>query len=186
VPAGAPDKSGNTALKIILGVVAFFLLVTLLGIGSCVYIGYRVSRKAREYTRNANLGPPARVRDACSLVTKEEVGDALGTTISEANGGTAGCRYTVSAGNNQALGIQVTWQGGALAMNIAGMALRGVAGSVGSFQPVAGIGDEAYVGPLGSTMMFRKGDVMVNMDLRMAGNNVDAAKAIAQKILSRL
>jgi hypothetical protein len=122
----------------------------------------------------------------CSLVTKEEVGDALGTTISEASGGTSSCQYTAAAGNNQALGVQVTWQGGALAMKFAGMALKGVAGGVGGFQPVAGIGDEAYVGPMGSTLMFRKGDVMVNIDLRMVGNNVDAAKVIAQKILARL
>jgi hypothetical protein len=39
---------------------------------------------------------------------------------------------------------------------------------------------------MGSALMFRKGDVMVNLDLRMAGNNVEAAKAIAQKIASKL
>jgi hypothetical protein len=66
------------------------------------------------------------------------------------------------------------------------MAFKGVAGGVGGFQSVAGIGDEAYAGPMGSTLMFRKGDVMVNIDLRMVGNNVDAAKVIAQKILARL
>lgn len=71
-------------------------------------------------------------------------------------------------------------------MKIAGMAFKGVAGSVGSFQPVAGIGDEAYVGPMGSTLMFRESDVMVNMDLRVVGNNVDAAKVITRKIVSRL
>jgi hypothetical protein len=167
-------------------VLAFFFLVALLGIGSCVYVGYRVSKRAREYTRSESYGRATRERNVCSLVTKEEVGEALGTTISDASGGTASCQYTLSAGNNQALGIQVTWQGGALAMKFAGMALKGVAGNVGSFQPVAGIGDEAYVGPMGSTLMFRKGDVMVTLDLRMVGNNVDAAKVIAQKIVSRL
>jgi len=193
-PGAAPTKSGNTALKIIVGLLAFFALVTLLGIGSCVYIGYRVRKRARELsqtyhydtTQSASSGRAARARDVCSLVTKEEVGEALGTTISEASGGTSSCQYTLSAGNNQALGVQVTWQGGALAMKFASMAFKGVAGGAGGFQPVAGLGDEAYVGPMGSTLMFRKGDVMVNLDLRMVGNNAEAAKVIAQKIVARL
>jgi hypothetical protein len=193
-PGAAPAKSGSAVVKIIVGLLAFFALVTLLGIGSCVYVGYRVRKRARELsqtyrydtTQSATSRRAAAARDVCSLVTKEEVGEALGTTISEASGGTSSCQYTAAAGNNQALGVQVTWQGGALAMKFAGMALKGVAGGVGGFQSVAGIGDEAYVGPMGSTLMFRKGDVMVNIDLRMVGNNVDAAKVIAQKILARL
>jgi hypothetical protein len=140
-----------------------------------------------EAAQSATSGPAATARDVCSLVTKEEVGEALGTTMSEAPAGTSSCRYTSSVGNNQALAVQVTWQGGTLAMKFAAMAFnKGVAGGVAGFQQVAGIGDEAYVGPMGSTLMFRKGDVMVNIDLRMVGNNVDAAKVIAQKIAARL
>jgi hypothetical protein len=51
---------------------------------------------------------------------------------------------------------------------------------------VAGIGDEAYIAPMGTTLMFRKGDVLVNLQLHMVGNNVDAVKAIAQKIVASL
>jgi hypothetical protein len=181
-------------LKIIVGLLAFFALVTLLAIGSCVYGVYQVRKRARQLsqtyhfdtTQSATSGRAAAARDVCSLVTKEEVGEALGTTISEATGGTSSCQYTAAAGNNQALGVVVTWQGGAMAMKFAGMAFKGVSGGAAAFQPVAGIGDEAYVGPMGSTLMFRKGDVMVNLDLRMVGNNVDAAKVIAQKIAARL
>jgi hypothetical protein len=39
---------------------------------------------------------------------------------------------------------------------------------------------------MGTTLMFRKGDVLVNLQLHMVGNNVDAAKVIAQKIVARL
>ena len=46
--------------------------------------------------------------------------------------------------------------------------------------------DEAYVVPTGSALRFGNGDVMVNLDLRMVGNNVEAAKVIAQKIAARL
>ncbi len=193
-PVAAPAKSGNTALKIIVALLAFFALVTLLGVGSCVYLSYRVRKRAREFsqtyrydmTQGATSGRAAAVREVCTLATKEEVGEAFGTTVSEASGGTTHCRYTLSGGSNQALSVQVTWQGGAVAMKIAGMAMKSVAGGVGGFQPATGIGDEAYAGPMGSMLMFRKGDVMVNLDLRLAGNNLDAAKAIAQKIAARL
>jgi hypothetical protein len=181
-------------VKIILWVLAIFALIMVLGIGSCVYFTYQVRKKARqlsqtyrfEMTQGTTSERAATGRDVCSLVTKEEVGEALGTTIAEVSGGTTNCRYTLSTGNNQVLTVQVTWQGGALAMKIAAMAFKGVAGGVGGFQPVPGIGDEAYTGPMGSSFMFRKGDVMVNIDLRMAGNNAEAAKVIAQKIAARL
>jgi hypothetical protein len=193
-PGPAPAKSGSPVVKIIVGLLAFLALVTLLGIGSCVYVGYRVRKRARELsqayhydmTQSATSGRATTGREVCSLVTKEEVGAAFGTTVSEASGRSSNCQYTLSAGNNQVLAVQVTWQGGALAMKLAGMALKGVAGGVGGFQSVAGIGDEAYAGPMGSSLMFRKGDVMVNLDLRMVGNNVEAAKVIAQKIVGRL
>jgi len=57
---------------------------------------------------------------------------------------------------------------------------------VGGFQSVAGIGAEAYAGPMGSSLMFHKGDVMANRDLRRAGNHVEAAEGIAQIIVGRL
>jgi hypothetical protein len=181
-------------VKIIVGLLAFFALVTLLGIGSCVYVGYRVRKRARELsqtyrfdtTQSATSGRAATARDVCSLVTKEEVGDALGTTMSEAPGGTSNCQYTSSAGNNQALDVHVTWQGGAMALKFSRMALKATEGGQEFFQPVAGIGDEAYIAPMGTTLMFRKGDVLVNLQLHMVGNNVDAVKAIAQKIAARL
>jgi hypothetical protein len=39
---------------------------------------------------------------------------------------------------------------------------------------------------MGTTLMFRKGDALVNLQLHMVGNNVEAAKAIARKIIARL
>jgi hypothetical protein len=171
-------------------VLTFLVLITLLGIGSCVYV---LRKKARELSRtyhyevtqSVSSGRAARARDVCSLVTKDEVGEALGTTISEASGGTSRCRYR-SSGNIQALDVSVTWQGAALALKFARMALKGTAGGQEFFQPVAGIGDEAYIAPMGTTLMFRKGDVLVNLQLHMVGDNVEAVKAIAQKIAARL
>jgi hypothetical protein len=66
------------------------------------------------------------------------------------------------------------------------MALKGAMGRAGAVRPVAGIGDEAYAGRKGSTLMFRKGDVLVNLEVHMDGNDFRAAKVIAQKIVTRL
>jgi hypothetical protein len=181
-------------VKIIVVLLAFFALVTILGIGSCLYLGYRVKKRARELsqayrydmTQGATSGRAATARDVCSLVTKEEVGEALGTTVSEASVGPSNCRYTSSAGNNQALDVSVTWQGGTMALKFSRMALKGTAGGEEFLQPVAGIGDEAYIAPMGTTLMFRKGDVLVNLQFHMVANTGDAAKVIAQKIAGRL
>jgi hypothetical protein len=138
-----------------------------------------------ETAQRATSAGAVAARDVCSLVTKEEVGEALGTTISEASGGTSSCRYT-AAGGTQALDVSVTWQEGAVTLKFARMAMKGTGGGQELLQPVAGIGDEAYIAPMGATLMFRKGDVLVNMQVPMAGNNAEVAKAIAQKIATRL
>ena len=49
-PAPLPPKSGNTFLKIVVVVLGFLALCAAIGIGSCIYIGYRVKRKAEQFT----------------------------------------------------------------------------------------------------------------------------------------
>jgi hypothetical protein len=55
-----------------------------------------------------------------------------------------------------------------------------------TFTEVEGIGDEAYLAPGNSALMMRKGDVMVNIDLRESGVNADAAKKMASRIADHL
>lgn len=193
-PSAGRVKWGTTVLRIIVGLLAFSVLVMLLSIASRVYFDYRAPKKSIELPQahhyDMTQGAPSvgavSARNVCSLVTNTEVGEALGTTVSAANIGTSSCRYTSSVGNS--LAVEVTWQGGPLALKLAAMALKGATGRAGVFWRIAGIGDEAYAGgPMGSTtLIFRKGDVMVNLGLRMPGNNVEAARTIAQKIAARL
>jgi len=42
----APAKKGGSALKIILGIVAVLAVVSVLGIGSCFYVAYKIKQKA--------------------------------------------------------------------------------------------------------------------------------------------
>ena len=55
-----------------------------------------------------------------------------------------------------------------------------------TFTTVPGVGDEAYLAPMNSSLLMRKGDVMVNIDMRVADLNAEAAKAMARKIAGRL
>lgn len=54
------------------------------------------------------------------------------------------------------------------------------------FQPLNGIGDEAYLAPVGTVVLMRKGDVMVNITIGTAENQGEAAKKIASAIAGRL
>jgi hypothetical protein len=47
-PATVPAKKTSPVVKIILAVVAFFIFLTVAGIGACVYIGYRARRAVNE------------------------------------------------------------------------------------------------------------------------------------------
>jgi hypothetical protein len=72
-----------------------------------------------------------------------------------------------------------------MAMKFAHAAMQHISG-METFTPVPAIGDEAYLSPGGSGFMMRKGDVMVNIDLRATGISADAAEKIAAKIADRL
>jgi hypothetical protein len=99
------------------------------------------------------------------------------------NGST--CEYVFPGDGSRRMAIQFTWEGGRMVMKLSHSALKGVAG-MDTFTPIPGLGDEAYVEPMGSGLMMRKGDVMVNIDLRAAGLNAEGAKKIAGKIADRL
>ena len=55
-----------------------------------------------------------------------------------------------------------------------------------TFQPLQGVGDEAYLAATGNSVLMRKGDVMVNINLGTADNRNEAAKKIASAIAGRL
>jgi hypothetical protein len=99
--------------------------------------------------------------------------------------GTSNCVYHFGPGGDQRFAIDYTWEGGAMTFKLSHAAMKSVAG-METFTPLQGIGDEAYVEPMGSGLLMRKGDVMVNLDLRVSGVSVDAAKTMATKIADRL
>ena len=58
-PAAAPAaKAGSTVVKIILILLAVFLLVSLLGMGACVYYAYRVKQRVSQFEKQARVTFP--------------------------------------------------------------------------------------------------------------------------------
>src|SRR5450755_3497148 len=51
--AAAPAPQGSSAaVKIIIGILAFFMFLVLIAAGSCFYIGYRVKQRAHEFSQS--------------------------------------------------------------------------------------------------------------------------------------
>ena len=185
-------SSGNAVLKIIAWVLGISILVTLLSIASCAYFDYRARKANLQLPKVSHFdktggGASAGTLDArgvCSLVSNLEVGEALGTTVSSINRGTSTCQYTSSVGRS--LTVEVTSQGGSIALNLSAMAMKAATRGQSAVRQIVGIGDEAYAGRKGSTLMFRKGSTVVNLEVHTDGNSFLAARVIAQKIATRL
>jgi hypothetical protein len=186
-PTPPASQGSSTVLKVVLIVVAVFVFLMLLVAGGCFYIAYRVKQKAHEFSQQmgANATPYAGKRDPC-LLSSAEVGAILGEPAEAGEArGTSACEYRYGRGGDRHLDVEFTWQNGAMTMKFAHGAMKHISG-IETFTDVPGIGDEAYIAPGGSAFMMRKGDVMVNIDLRASGVSVDAAEKIGAKIADRL
>ncbi len=187
-PISAPQAStgSSTGMKILIGVLVFFMILILAVAGSCVYIGYRVKQKAHEFSKSmgGDAKPYTGKRQPCAMLSTSEASAALGQTVASVEQrGTMVCEYTYGSSGRH-FDISYTWQGAGITMGIARAAMKHVAG-MDTFTSVE-IGDEAYLAPGNSALMMRKGDVMVQIDLRESGISAEAAESMARKIASRL
>lgn len=185
--APASAQGSNTAVKIIVGVVAVFVLLSMLAVGSCFYIGYRAKQRLQQFSRQMDreATPYRGKREPCAMLSTSEASSALGEKVTSVEQrGIMSCEYRFGQAG-QRMDIQYTWQGGAITMRLAHGAVKQISG-METFREVPGIGDEAYVAPDGSALLMRKGDVMVNLDLRTNGVGVDSAKKMASTIAEHL
>ena len=213
--AATAAKSSSAWVKVLVGVVAFFVVVGALGVATCAYIGYKAKQKfdqaKAEYGVGDN-GPAAQERDVCSLISKEEVSQFTGVAVTSATGTGNKCDYT-SATDSLVLENDVSWQGGKLGLKLGVMALKNMAGQ-NTFVQVPGIGDEAYTIALDAKtaadmqkeaqsdqsgtvkgmqhlmamapLMFRKADVMVTVKVNEAVDPDAAKQGIAKAVAARL
>jgi hypothetical protein len=107
-PAAAPGApvaasgGGSALVKILLIVVAVIFLLGAIGVGSVMYIGYRVRQKAREMgfkmPSEERHSSALRGVDGCQWLSKDDVSAAIGMPVAHADSGaegSAGCVYTV-------------------------------------------------------------------------------------------
>jgi hypothetical protein len=184
-PPAVPAPGGNAVVKILFGVLAVIVFLGLLAAGSCFYVAYRAKQKATRFKAEmgANQTPYRGRRDPCAKLSAGEARAALGQAITSIEQRGNACVYHFGAGKE--IPVEYTWEGGAMAFKLSHDAMRVVSG-METFTPLSGLGDEAYLEPMASGLMMRKGDVMVNIDMRVADLNADAAKAMAAGIASHL
>src|SRR6202165_4457728 len=138
-PAAPASKGSNTAIKIIIGILGFFVFLSLLAAGSCFYIGYRVKQRAHEFSRSmgGDAKPYTGRRQPCAMLSTSEASDALGQTVASVEQrGTSVCEYSYGS-NGQHFDVEYTWQGGGITMGIAHGAMKHISG-METFTPLAG------------------------------------------------
>lgn len=181
-PATSAPPAGGGALKIVLIVLGILAFLGMLMIGSCFYIGYKVKKAAGDFASHSK--PYTGTRAPCSFVSASEAADALGVPVQDAvPRGTMGCDYTLGTDGNHLM-VQFAWQGGTGMMRLAHGAMK--MGGATTFTDVPGLGDEAFLAPGDSTLIMRKGDVLVTINLQASGLSADGAKKLAAQIANRL
>ena len=132
----------------------------------------------------------------CSMLLPNEVGQILGVPISMREivdedtcafpfdrppAGAAGA----PGGLDQQLTITVHWDDGPTAVAATKLAGKLFGGDAG-FQKLQGIGDEAWLGPMASMLVFSKGKIGVEIDLRLIPDGKEKGIRLAKLIASRL
>ena len=187
-PQPVPQGS-STAVKVILIVLAVFVFLSLLAAGSCFYIAYRVKKRAHEFTSQmgGNAAPYTGSKEPCAKLTAGEAGAILGEPVQSAEpSGDRACEYHFGANGSRILNIEYTWEGGALTLGLTRTAMKNAVAGMQTFETVKGIGDEAYLMPMGSGLLMRKGDVLVHIDSRVSGISIEKLESMGRTIAGRL
>jgi hypothetical protein len=105
--AGAPAKSGNTLVKVLLIFLVVILIFGAIGVAGIWYVAHRVKQGIHDVglddisnASNAARGPTLAGIDPCSLLSKSDVGQAAKMEIvraEPAEGSDPGCVYNVQA-----------------------------------------------------------------------------------------
>lgn len=138
-------------------------------------------------------GPMPRVvvtRDnPCSVLLPTEVGAILGVPITMREVvDEVTCHFDYEKpqeGGPEYFEMKVHFTGGQTAILATRMASRMLGGDAG-FEKLPDIGDEAWLGPMASMLVFVKGDVGVELDLRMVPDGRAKGVRLATLVAGRL
>ena len=200
VPATTPSgKSFNPALKIVLVIVGFFALCAVLGTAALFYTAHRAEKKAAEI--GFNLAPllekaasekdeetPKAAKDACALLTKQEVEQATGTFMVDAVAHSEGssessCTYTPATEGAYPVELKVDWENGKAAIAaIQGLVPKMMPGTENN----SNLGDATLYGPMDSMLYVLKGDKLVSFGFGLSPITREGKNALAAKVLGKL
>lgn len=132
----------------------------------------------------------------CSVMLPNEVGDVIGlpSTLREVVD-EATCRYHFEPAKRSTaappqdetfIEVKVHWTDGRTAVTATRLAGEALGGRSSGFEKLSGIGDEAWLAPLASYLSFSKGNIGVEIDMRMLPGEKDRAVRLAQIIAGRL
>jgi hypothetical protein len=82
--------------------------------------------------------------------------------------------------------VQIHWTDGKTVVMAQRLAGNLIGGADSGFEQLQNIGDEAWMAPLASYLTFSKGDVGVEIDLRLFPGERDKAIRLAQRIAERI
>lgn len=131
----------------------------------------------------------------CSIMFPTEVGDIFGAkahmreVVDEVT-----CRYHFepdaktkkSSDGETFVEVKVHWKDGRMAVTATRLAGRLLGGASSGFEKLSGIGDEAWLAPMASYLAFAKGDVGVEIDMRLVPGDKEKAVRLAKLIASRV
>ena len=90
------------------------------------------------------------------------------------------------AGEETFIEVKVHWTDGRTAVMATRMAGQLLGGGTSGFEKLSGVGDEAWMAPLAAYLSFSKGDVGVEIDMRMMPGEKEKSIRLAQLIASRI
>ena len=179
------------AFKLILGI----LLTTALG-GCGGGNGQKAASPAGEAPGKGAPVLKVSRENPCSVMFPSEVAEILGVPsqmreiVDEVT-----CHYHFEpAGANQPkpardehfIEVKIHWTDGRTAVTAARLAGRLLGGGSSGFEKLPGIGDEAWMAPMAAWLAFSKGDVGVEIDMRMMPGEKEKAVRLARLIASRV
>jgi len=82
--------------------------------------------------------------------------------------------------------VKIHWTDGRMAVTAARMAGKLLGSGSSGFEKLPGIGDEAWMSPMAAWLAFSKGDVGVEIDMRMMPGEKEKAVRLARLIAGRL
>ena len=179
---------------------AFKLSLGLLRQRSSVGVAPATARR-RHHPQARRRGRPRPVlkvnrENPCSVMFPSEVAEILGVPsemreiVDEVT-----CHYIFEpAGANQAMPardehfieVKIHWTDGRIAVTAARMAGKLLGSGSSGFEKLPGVGDEAWVAPMAAWLAFSKGDVGVEIDMRMMPGEKEKAVRLARLIASRV